>query len=627
MKPILCTILLLFSLTLFSQKQNLKTANEKFQKRDFKGAIQDCDKMISINKNPEDAYILRGDCKDSLIDATGAIEDYSKAIEINRKSESGYYKRGCMKMRYLKITEALQDFEVVIKLNPRNALAYSQRGRTKEFLYDFKQLADLMPAIDDNLIAYRLDSNNFEIIYNIAYVYFNANNYKEAVRYYSRAIKLYPKEDMAYYSRGLTTLRMGDTTQAINDFSSAILVPGNSYYSAYLERGKIYSGRNDFQKSLADFTKAISIDSSMLDAYYCRGYAYYYSNYFQSAANDYSRVINSKRGDVDYFKPTSLYMRGFCYSNLTQFGEACRDWQETFILGYQGAEVARLIKENCKDYDRPIKKPQNVLSIDGFSKCFNSKANFLQAADTFLTKNIYYRTDSLLNGRNYNNTVFESATYISTEDNGKDRQVFMQFKPSSDSNYEILLKEIREKSQILKKNLEWGVFHFDIYSYKDKLWFGLDDSLKAIRLMNKSKYVEVLKDSKQQSLVKEIKPKKNETAIIARFPDPVTYFGVHCGTDSITKQELTSIKEVLTKTKDDEFNKKYPFTLISFEFTLVVTDKAEFFTSCEGSKIESKILDMFKIIPRGAKIYIDNVKAKGPDGSVRNLPGVTLIVK
>jgi len=32
-------------------------------------------------------------------------------------------------------------------------------------------------------------------------------------------------------------------------------------------------------------------------------------------------------------------------------------------------------------------------------------------------------------------------------------------------------------------------------------------------------------------------------------------------------------------------------------------------------------------VATGSKIFIDNVKAKGPDGSLRNIPGVTLKVK
>ncbi|HWY36740.1 MAG TPA: hypothetical protein VNX68_18995, partial [Nitrosopumilaceae archaeon] len=375
--------------------------------------------------------------------------------------------------------------------------------------YDFKNLPDLTPAIDDNLIAYRLDSNNLEIINNIAGVYGHADSLKEAFRYYSRSIKLFPKDDIAHYSRGLYALRMGDSTQAINDFSSAILVPGNSYYSAYLERGKIYSGRNDFQKSLADFTMAISIDSSMPDAYYCKGNVYFSSHYFQSAANDYSIVIRKNDG---YFKPSAIYYRSYCYSYLNLFSEACKDWREMLTLGYAKDEVGQLIKEYCANYGRPIKKPHNTLSIDALSKCFSAKDNFLWVTDTFLTKNIYYRTDSVLNGCNYNNTD-ESATYISTEDNGKDRRLYMSFKPDLDPNYDVLKKEIKENCQF-KTRFAWGVFHFDGYSFKDVMWLCVDDSLKTIDVMNSSKYTATLKESKPQNPNKSIPSKKNVNSVV-----------------------------------------------------------------------------------------------------------------
>ena len=48
--------------------------------------------------------------------------------------------------------------------------------------------------------------------------------FNEAINDYSEIIKLDPKDDIAYYNRGMMYIQAGDKNKAIQDFESAISI-------------------------------------------------------------------------------------------------------------------------------------------------------------------------------------------------------------------------------------------------------------------------------------------------------------------------------------------------------------------------------------------------------------------
>ncbi len=101
MKKIALTLILLFSLVtpIYSQtaKSYFETGYEKYNRGDYKGAIQDYTKAIELNPRYALAYHWRGNAKFSLKDYRGAIQDYTKAIELDPKNAWLYLNRGHVK--------------------------------------------------------------------------------------------------------------------------------------------------------------------------------------------------------------------------------------------------------------------------------------------------------------------------------------------------------------------------------------------------------------------------------------------------------------------------------------------------------------------------------------------------
>jgi len=111
---------------------------------------------------------------------------------------------------------------------------------------------------------------------------------------------------------------------------------------------------------------------------------------------------------------------------------------------------------------------------------------------------------------------------------------------------------------------------------------------------------------------------------VKRIPDPVAAIGGKKGTSEIRRVDVAGIGAVAAKLEGFDFEAN--FIVTSFEFTAVVKGQPVSYNGT-GPAMTSDMKAALSKVATGSKIFIDNVKAKGPDGSLRNIPGVTLKVK
>jgi len=111
---------------------------------------------------------------------------------------------------------------------------------------------------------------------------------------------------------------------------------------------------------------------------------------------------------------------------------------------------------------------------------------------------------------------------------------------------------------------------------------------------------------------------------VKRIPDPVAAIGGKKGTSEIRRVDVAGIGAVAAKLEGFDFEAN--FIVTSFEFTAIVKGQPVSYTG-SGPSMTSDMKAALGKVATGSKIFIDNVKAKGPDGSLRNIPGVTLKVK
>jgi len=100
------------------------SGKEKYDNKDYKGAIEDLNKAIEINPKYAEAYSYRGLAKAKSGDFKGAIEDFNKAIEINPNDAEAYYNRGGAKILLGQKDDGCLDYSKAAELG--NSQAYEQ---------------------------------------------------------------------------------------------------------------------------------------------------------------------------------------------------------------------------------------------------------------------------------------------------------------------------------------------------------------------------------------------------------------------------------------------------------------------------------------------------------------------
>lgn len=153
-----------------------------------------------------------------------------------------------------------------------------------------------------------------------------------------------------FFSRGLNNSKAKKYQKAIKEFSKAIELDP-SFIDAYLKRCEMRYKLGDNQGVLDDCYRIIQISPSVPKAYYYQGRARFSLGYSQAAVDSHSEAI---RQDKDYAQ--AYYYRGIAYQDIKDNSLAIEDWNIASKL-FQ--------KEGNKDaYQLTQKKIKSVNSGD-----------------------------------------------------------------------------------------------------------------------------------------------------------------------------------------------------------------------------------------------------------------------
>lgn len=158
MNKILAIVLILsFSFTCFSQtlkEEYNACAIEKFQLKDYEGAIEYFTRVIEVSPNDSMAYFDRAMVKELLHDYKGAIDDYTKQISIDSGNVDSYFLRGILKNITKEYESAIIDFTKTLEIESDNSDAFYERCIAQLELHNLKK------ALDDCNEAIKLNATN-----------------------------------------------------------------------------------------------------------------------------------------------------------------------------------------------------------------------------------------------------------------------------------------------------------------------------------------------------------------------------------------------------------------------------------------------------------------------------------
>jgi len=201
---------------------------------------------------------------------------------------------------------------------------------------------DYDSAIAEYTESIRLNPNDASAYYNRGNAYLGKKDYDSAIADYTEAIKLDPDSDVkaeAYCKRGHSYQDgKNDYHSAIADYNEAKrLNPDESsvFISIYIEHGKAYLEKKDYDGAIAYFSEAIDNDTSWAEPYRYRGNAYLGKKDYDNAIADFDTAIVNARYD-DYTDPSDYHNRGLAYDAKGNKAKAEEDYAKAKELGYKG---------------------------------------------------------------------------------------------------------------------------------------------------------------------------------------------------------------------------------------------------------------------------------------------------
>jgi gliding motility-associated protein GldM len=110
---------------------------------------------------------------------------------------------------------------------------------------------------------------------------------------------------------------------------------------------------------------------------------------------------------------------------------------------------------------------------------------------------------------------------------------------------------------------------------------------------------------------------------VKNVPDPKPYFGGKTGSDNIAQRDLLAAPGVIAKMENFEFDLR--FEIISYQVSATIRGSVVE-QACKGPQLTADSKRIIQELKSGQKLYIERIKAKGPDGTIRDLGTIALKV-
>jgi rare lipoprotein A (peptidoglycan hydrolase)/Flp pilus assembly protein TadD len=327
-RTIFTAFLFFFSTSLLAQtlQDYARTMLEKYQRGDYEGSIEDCNKALRLDPKSAKIFLGRAMAKAKKNDHQGAIADFSKALLFGQPSAYLFKLRGSSREQVHDYLTAIEDYSRAIDLNPTDALYYDCRGLAR----------------------------------------INAGDYEGAVLDFDVSIELNPKEYKSYLHRGTAKLKYHDFVGAVVDFNKVLEFNPRSH-EAYAQRAEAKAGKNDHRGAVLDYTKAIQI--AQKEGYLShRAWNRIYLEDISGAIADCNQALqlNTHHAHAFGIRAYALYSNNNPKQALPDINRAIQLAPETYHFYY----TKGLIEEALGN---------SKAALSDFSRCIELNKDFLKA--------------------------------------------------------------------------------------------------------------------------------------------------------------------------------------------------------------------------------------------------------
>ena len=262
-----------------------------YEKDDYDRAIEDFNKAMPYKPSYiQLAYGNRGNAYAMKGDNDRAIDSYSVAISLDKNYSAALTGRGLLYEKIGEIDKARDDYNA--------ALGAKSTFQDEKWAKDTarKHLDELAVAANpprQTAPAPSAPSANVGDDYNIC-VGSGADAIDACTRVITSSRSTRDQVGNAYIGRGQHYYEKDDYDRAIADFNKAIPLKPKWLQLAYGNRGNAYAMKNQDQDAIDSYDQAISLDANYSAAYTGRGMIYEKMGLVERARSDYEAALKAK---------------------------------------------------------------------------------------------------------------------------------------------------------------------------------------------------------------------------------------------------------------------------------------------------------------------------------------------
>jgi tetratricopeptide (TPR) repeat protein len=267
-------------------------------------AIVSLNHAIIVDPYKDIYNYLRGEGYYRLKEYKNAVKDYSRAISLNPAFYDAYRQRGLAKYNQAEYAEALNDFNAAIKISPKVSPTYKYLG---DAYLELKEYKNAIAGYDASLAVARankvslVDSFLAELYNGRGEAYYNSGNFQSALDNFGSAVKSNRNSGELYFNRGKTYLALNEPGNAEEDLVKAVGYESKNILWNYT-LAQVYQQKQKYDKAVELYNNVLATDVKQtlaLKPVYKRAECYIGLNNFSEAIKDY-KTIQSKNGDKDY---------------------------------------------------------------------------------------------------------------------------------------------------------------------------------------------------------------------------------------------------------------------------------------------------------------------------------------
>lgn len=255
------------------------------------------------------------------------------------ESAGGYHKEGLEYLTSGSYDKAEATLAKALKMNGDRAdyyidygMALIQLGRYEEAIQNF----DRAVLNKDNKIV---NKNNKTAFRGKGIAYFKNHNYGKAIELFDKALTIRELSDLnldILYYKGNSQAKAGLFDKAIKTYTTILQEKQTDAYT-YYSRAYAYRMLKDYEKSLADYDKAIKLDNKKYDYYFGKYFLLLEQGDTEKATAVLSMAANIKgKTQEDYFNLAKVHYYMGDYDNaIIEFSEAYKNGfaEAYFFLG------------------------------------------------------------------------------------------------------------------------------------------------------------------------------------------------------------------------------------------------------------------------------------------------------